>query len=162
MGERWVWPYPRFEATVELMEAEELDIVPNPDDDPVWTDVSELVERIDSYGYLNGPQLLAAAVRTFADVAAFETAALDTEAGPALAGFPSARFRLTYRTTIPRQVGLGGSSALVIATLRCLASHTGLEVPDEILPSIALRVETEQLGLTAGLQGPGGPRPTAA
>ncbi|MDH5520438.1 MAG: GHMP kinase, partial [Acidimicrobiia bacterium] len=30
---------------------------------------------------------------------------------------------------------------------------TGLDLPPEILPSIALRVETEQLNLTAGLQG---------
>ena len=144
---------PRFGATVELAVADELEIVPNPDDEPWWEDVGDLVDQVDCYGYLTVPQLLAASIRTFADVASFEAAAMGSDAGPMLAGFPSTRFRLTYHTSIPRQVGLGGSSALVIATLRCLAEFTGLDVPPEILPSIALRVETEQLNLTAGLQG---------
>lgn len=143
---------PRFAATVELEEADGLEIVPNPDDDPLWDDVAELVDCIDSYGYLSGPALLAATVRTFADVASFEASTLGAEAAPELAKFRSARFRLTYSTTIPRQVGLGGSSALVIAALRCLAAMAKLDLPAEILPSIALRVETEQLKLTAGLQ----------
>ena len=144
---------PGFSATVELDEADEVEIVPNPDDDSLWADVGDLVERVDCYGYLTNPQLMAAAVRTFADVASIEASALGPDAPEALADFRSFGFRLTYHTTIPRQVGLGGSSALVIATLRCLAELTGLDVPPEILPSIALRVETEQLNLTAGLQG---------
>jgi len=144
---------PHFGATVELVEADELDIVPNPDDEPLWTDVGDLVDEVDCYGYLNVPQLLSATIRTFADVASFEAAALGDDAPPSLAGFKSMSFRLTYQSTIPRQVGLGGASALVIATLRCLAEFTDLEVPSEVLPSIALRVETEQLNHTAGLQG---------
>lgn len=144
---------PRFTVAVELAEADEVEIVPNPDDEPLWADVDDLVEQVDCYGYLNAPQLLAAAVRTFADVASFEASALGPDAGPALTGFGLAGFRLTYHSTIPRQVGLGGSSALVIATLRCLAEFTGLDVPPAILPSIALRAETEQLNHTAGLQG---------
>ncbi len=143
---------PRFAATVELVDSDRLEIVANPDDDPVWDDVDDLVERVESYGYFNGPQLLAATVRTFADVASFEASAVGAGGGSPLARFSAARFQLRYRTTIPRQVGLAGSSALVIAALRCLGAHTGLSIPDEILPSIALRVETEQLGLTAGLQ----------
>ncbi len=144
---------PRFAATVELVEAEELEIVPNLNDEPLWGDVDDLVEQVDRYGYLIVPQLLAATIRTFADVASFEASARGPEAGPVLAGFGTAGFRLTYHSTIPRRVGLGGSSALVIAALRCLAQFTGLDLPPEILPSIALRVETEQLDLTAGLQG---------
>ena len=142
---------PHFGATVELEESDELEIIPNPDDEPIWDTVDDLIERTESYGYLTGAQLLAATVRTFADVASFEVSS-GVEGSPMLAGFSSARFALRYKTSIPRQVGLGGSSALVIAALRCLNEFTELEVPDEILPSIALRVETEQLGLTAGLQ----------
>lgn len=144
---------PRFGATVELVGADELEIVPNPDDETVWADVEDLVGHVDAYGYLNVPQLLTATIRTFADVASFEVTAVGSDAGPMLTDFRSTAFRLTYHTTIPRQVGLGGSSALIIATLQCLAQFTDLDVPPEILPSIALRVETEHLNLTAGLQG---------
>jgi glucuronokinase len=48
----------------------------------------------------------------------------------------------TVRTEIPREVGLGGSSALVTATLRALCT----------LAAIALAVETEDLGIAAGPQ----------
>jgi len=142
---------PHFSATVDLEEADRLEIVVNFDDEPTWDSVGDLVDRVDCHGYGTGPQLLAATVRTFADVASFEVAS-GADVSPVLSGFGSARFRLTYRTSIPRQVGLAGSSALVIAALRCLAEFTGLDIPDHILPSVALRVETEQLGVTAGLQ----------
>lgn len=56
------------------------------------------------------------------------------------------------RSTIPREVGLGGSSAIVIATLRALAELTGTEIERERLPALALAVETEDLGIAAGLQ----------
>ncbi|MCP4223092.1 MAG: GHMP kinase [Actinomycetia bacterium] len=100
-----------------------------------------MTNHLDHHGYGTGPQLLAAAVRTFVDVAE------SIDAPPLSDGF-----RLSYRTTIPRQVGLGGSSALVVATLRCLSEHYGVDLPNEILPSVALRAETVQLGLAAGLQ----------
>jgi len=60
--------------------------------------------------------------------------------------------RVRYRSTIPREVGLGGSSAIVIATLRALAQLTGTQIAIERLPHIALACETEELGIAAGLQ----------
>lgn len=39
------------------------------------------------------------------------------------------RVRIRYGSTIPREVGLGGSSAIVIATLRALAATRGLTIP---------------------------------
>ncbi len=133
---------PRLEASVTLEPAERLEILANEEDQPCWDSVGDLVDRVDRQGYGTGPQLLAATVRTFADVAQ----SLDYR------GFDRHAFRLTYRTSIPRQVGLGGSSALVIATLQSLAELTGIEVPLTVLPSIALRVETDQLDISAGLQ----------
>lgn len=132
----------RFEAVVELEPADELKIVAGDEDEPRWSSVGDLVDRVDRHGYGTGPQLLAATIRTFADVAA----SLEHP------GFNREGFALSYRTNIPRQVGLGGSSALVVATLKALCELTGIEVPAQVLPSIALRVETEQLGITAGLQ----------
>jgi glucuronokinase len=55
---------------------------------------------------------------------------------------------LRLRTTIPREVGLGGSSAIVIAALRAL----GVDAPPDELARIALAVEVEDLAIAAGLQ----------
>jgi glucuronokinase len=60
--------------------------------------------------------------------------------------------RIRYRSTIPREVGLGGSSAIVIATLRALAQLTDTTITRQRLPAIALACETEELGIAAGLQ----------
>jgi len=62
------------------------------------------------------------------------------------AGAQGARLRL--RTSIPREVGLGGSSAIVIAALRAL----GADAPPADLARQALAVEVEDLGIAAGLQ----------
>jgi galactokinase/mevalonate kinase-like predicted kinase len=70
-------------------------------------------------------------------------------------------FSLRYHTTIPRQVGLAGSSAILTAIVRCLMAHQGLDTPekaeralldDNRLPSFVLAIENEELGITAGLQ----------
>ena len=131
---------PRFEATVELEPADRVEIVPGPEDEPCWSSIAAMATHLDRHGYGTGPQLLAAVVRTFAAVA--ESTEQRLEGG----------FRLSYRTRIPRQVGLGGSSALVVAALRCLSDHFELEIPPHVLPSVALRAETSELGLSAGLQ----------
>ena len=55
---------------------------------------------------------------------------------------------LRLRTTIPREVGLGGSSAIVIAALRAL----GVDLPPDELAQVALAIEAEDLGIVAGLQ----------
>ena len=59
---------------------------------------------------------------------------------------------LAASTTIPRSVGLAGSSALVISALRSLAAWTGHRWRPIELAQLALRVETERLGIAAGLQ----------
>lgn len=55
-------------------------------------------------------------------------------------------------TSIPRQVGLSGSSAIIIAALRTLAERCGHQWDLVELAKIALEVETEVLGWTAGPQ----------
>ncbi len=138
---------PAFSATVELVSddgvespATGIEIIPSAADHSRWSSAQDLTDRIDRVGYGTGPQLLAATVRTFIDVAdSLEVARPEG-------------FRLSYRSTIPRQVGLAGSSAIVVAALGCLCEFSGVEIPDHLLPSVALRVETEQLGIAAGLQ----------
>jgi glucuronokinase len=68
--------------------------------------------------------------------------------------FPSADAGTTvrWRTSIPRGVGLGGSSAIVISTLRALCRAYGVTLAPAELASFALAVETEELGIAAGPQ----------
>src|SRR5665213_2185853 len=63
------------------------------------------------------------------------------------------RSLVAWSTSIPREVGLGGSSALVIATLRALCElYRGAQIPTDELADCALAVEAEDLGIAAGLQ----------
>ena len=62
-------------------------------------------------------------------------------------------FDLRVRSSsIPPQVGLAGSSAIVISALRALCELFADEIPNELLPGFALACETEELGISAGLQ----------
>jgi glucuronokinase len=63
---------------------------------------------------------------------------------------PAAHVRVT--TTIPRQLGLAGSSAIVIAVLRALAAATDTALDERTLAREALKAETEELGIAAGPQ----------
>ena len=65
---------------------------------------------------------------------------------------PLERGTLSATSTIPRSVGLAGSSALVIASLRVLAATTGYRFEPIELAELALAVERERMGVEAGLQ----------
>lgn len=62
-------------------------------------------------------------------------------------------FAIEVSTTVPRSVGLAGSSAIVIAALRAFQQHADLPLlhPD-VLASTALAVEVDGLRISAGLQ----------
>ncbi|HET9074034.1 MAG TPA: hypothetical protein VFN48_05605 [Solirubrobacteraceae bacterium] len=55
-------------------------------------------------------------------------------------------------TSIPRSVGLGGSSAIVIATLRALLDAHRVTLGALELAELALSIEVDDLGIAAGLQ----------
>lgn len=59
---------------------------------------------------------------------------------------------VTWKTSIPQQVGLGSSSALVIAIVRALCELYELDIEPAAMAELALAVETEELGIVAGLQ----------
>jgi glucuronokinase len=49
-------------------------------------------------------------------------------------------------------VGLAGSSAIIVATLRALTDFYHVEIPQRVQPSLVLAVERDELGISAGLQ----------
>jgi len=67
-------------------------------------------------------------------------------------GVPAPNFVLAAETTIPLQVGLSGSSAIVVAALRVMDEFIGREQDPFDLAEEALAVETEELNLLAGPQ----------
>lgn len=62
-------------------------------------------------------------------------------------------FKISYETTIPRQLGLSGSSALICATFNCLLNFFDLagDWPVPQRPQFILDVEASELGITGGL-----------
>jgi glucuronokinase len=57
-----------------------------------------------------------------------------------------------WSTSIPRGVGLGGSSAIVIAVLRALMALHRVALAAPQLADLALAIEVDELGIAAGLQ----------
>jgi len=95
-----------------------------------------VAERADALTVTPASQLVEVTVRRFARE--LEGAALGTE--------------VRWETSIPLGVGLGGSSAIVIATLRALCGLYGSRLKPARLAALALAIETEELGIAAGLQ----------
>lgn len=74
--------------------------------------------------------------------AALERLAAGTSGEPLLA--------VRFHTNIPRQVGLAGSSAIVVAALRAACAACDVEIHPAELAEWALAAEAEDLGIVAG------------
>ena len=70
----------------------------------------------------------------------------------AVARFGRGPCAVRWRTDVPREVGLAGSSAIVTATVRALCALHGHALEPDALAAMALAVETEDLGIAAGPQ----------
>jgi glucuronokinase len=134
-----------FSARVRLWESPQLTFRLHPEHDRTeFDDLDGLVASVRRHGYYGMQRLLFATCRRFADHCAQREIRLR-----------KANFTLEYETSIPRQSGLGGSSAMIIAALRGLLRFHRVPanaVPDRRLAELALSVEAEELGIAAGLQ----------
>jgi glucuronokinase len=128
-------------AEVLLYEWDDVEIVWSDEDQSRFRSVGDLVRDVKLHGYYGGLRLVKATIKTFADFCARHGHELHGQ-----------NFSVRYQSNIPRQVGLAGSSAIIVATLRCLMEFYNISIARELLPSLALAVETRELGITAGLQ----------
>ncbi|MGZ6645820.1 MAG: mevalonate kinase family protein [Solirubrobacteraceae bacterium] len=109
-----------------------------------------------SDGY--GGAVLAVCVPELAARAEATSTALATSDPPsALVDATVARFgrgpcTVRWTTTVPREVGLGGSSAIVTATVRALCALHGRALAPDELAEMVLAVEVDDLGIAAGPQ----------
>jgi galactokinase/mevalonate kinase-like predicted kinase len=65
-------------------------------------------------------------------------------------GIEQADFGIELATEIPRQSGIAGSTALVVALLRAVFAWQGRSISAYALAELARRVEREQMGVTCG------------
>jgi glucuronokinase len=128
-------------AEVVLYEWDSVEIVLAADDRAKFDSVHELARDVRLHGYYGGIRLIKATIKRFVEHCQVRGVALHDR-----------KFSVRYQTTIPRQVGLAGSSAIIVATLRCLMEFYDVQLPLETQPMFVLLVEQEELGITVGLQ----------
>ena len=131
-----------FEARVELAAADRFAVISNPEERLDGAHFKEVAARLRERGCYEADRLVRAAIVRFAEGADGLGAIPDDD--------PSLKFHLRYETGIPRQAGLAGSSALVIATLRALAHWFDRPLGRVELAERALAAEVEDLGIAAG------------
>ncbi len=130
-----------FRAEAVLSEADQVELVPSTQDRVQFDSVLELTREVERHGYYGGLRLAKATITRFANYCGQQHHDLHDR-----------NFSIRYESNIPRQVGLAGSSAIIVAVLRCLMEFYDVAIPLEVQPSLALSVETDELGLAAGLQ----------
>jgi glucuronokinase len=130
-----------FGARISLYQSPELHIEPQEQDLTTYRNVYHLRESVSLTGYSGGIPLIKAAIKKFLEYSESNTLRLHNK-----------NFTIRYGSSIPRQVGLAGSSAIIIATLRALMQFYGVKIPLELLANLALSVEVDELGIHAGLQ----------
>jgi glucuronokinase len=130
-----------FWAEVVLYEWDRVEIVLSEDDRARFNSVQDLARDVKLHGYYGGIRLIKATIKRFVEYCQSRGVQIHDR-----------NFSIRYQTNIPRQVGLAGSSAIIVATMRCLLEFYGVQIPIEAQPSFILSIENEELGIAAGLQ----------
>jgi glucuronokinase len=128
-------------AEVVLYEWDEIEILWSSEDKSRFQSVHDLAHDVRLHGYYGGVRLVKATIKRFVEYCDLKGITLHDR-----------NFSIRYQSSIPRNVGLAGSSAIIVSTLRALMDFYEVQIPLEIQPSLALSVETRELGITGGLQ----------
>ena len=96
-----------FWAETILYEWDRVEILLSQEDQSRFASVGDLVEDVRLHGYYGGVRLVKATIKAFVEYCERQQLALHDR-----------NFAVRYTTNIPRQVGLAGSSAIIVATLR--------------------------------------------
>ena len=130
-----------FRARVLLYPSGRLEIKPSKVDLPVFENLDDLYRITRWRGYYGGIRIIQALIVRLVDYC--------REQGIEL---PDRNFTLEYESTVPQRLGLGGSSAIITASLRALCQYYGLDIPLPVQANLALETETRELNVPAGLQ----------
>lgn len=140
-GKTIAFTFCNFHAEVILYQTPELEILPHTRDHSRFLSIDDLHRDVRRHGYYGGIRLLKATIKRFRDYCHEHSIDLDKR-----------NFTIRYSTNIPTQVGLGGSSAIITACMRALMAFYSVSIPKPILANLILSVETQELGIPAGLQ----------
>jgi len=130
-----------FRARVLLHPSARLEIRPSKADMPVFEDLEDLYRTTRWRGYYGGIRIIQALLVRFVDYCREQGVVLENR-----------NFTIEYESTIPLRLGMGGSSAIIIAAMRALCRYFGVEIPLPIQAKLALETETKELGVPAGPQ----------
>lgn len=131
---------PDYFAQVVMYEWEDLELIPSQEDQSRFKNIDDLASDVDLHGYYGGIRLVKATIKKFVEFCRGRYELHDKN------------FSIRYESNIPRAVGMAGSSAIIVATLRALIEFYEVDIPLHIQPSLVLSVETDELGIAAGLQ----------
>ena len=140
-GKTISFTFSNFRAEVKLYETPELEILSSQRDHSRFESIRHLAKDVRLHGYYGGIRLLKAAIKRFHDYCDEQGIQLDDR-----------NFTIRYRSDIPPQVGLAGSSAIITACFRALMAFYGVSIPKPIQANLILSVENVELGIPAGLQ----------
>jgi len=130
-----------WRARVLLYPSGRLEIRPSKADLPVFENLDDLYRTTRWRGYYGGIRIIQALIVRFLDYCREQAIEL-----------PDRNFTLEYESTIPQRLGLGGSSAIITASLRALTRYYKVEIPLPVQANLVLETETRELGVPAGLQ----------
>ena len=140
-GKTISFTFKNFAAEVVLYQTPELEIIPSRRDHSRFGSIDYLVRDVGLFGYYGGIRLLKATIKRFHDYCRENGLELDER-----------NFTIRYHSNIPDHVGLAGSSAIITSCLRALMAFYGISIPDPVQANLILSVETDELGIPAGLQ----------
>lgn len=130
-----------FFAEVVLYRSQHLELLAGRRDRPIYSNVNDMVKSIDDFGYYGGIRLLQAAIKKFSEYCGSNEITLNGK-----------NFSIRYFTNIPTHVGMAGSSAIITACLKALMKFYHVSIAKPELANLALSVESDELGIGAGLQ----------
>lgn len=130
-----------FGAIVSMYESPDLVIEEQVIDSNRFRNIYHLVDTVNLTGYYGGTRLIKAAIKKFCEYCEANKIKLSNK-----------NFTLRYQSSIPRQVGLAGSSAIITAVMKGLMKFYRVRIPQPVLPSLILSAEVDELGISAGLQ----------
>jgi glucuronokinase len=130
-----------FRARVLLYPSGRLEIKPSKADLPVFENLDDLYRITRWRGYYGGIRIIQALIVRLIDYCREHGIELEDR-----------NFTLEYESNIPQRLGLGGSSAIITASLRALCRYYNLQIPLPVQANLVLETETRELNVPAGLQ----------
>jgi glucuronokinase len=142
-GKTISFTFANFCSRVVMYESPEICLVPGSEDDGNFSDLRQMVQEIEHFGYYGGIRVVKATTKVFFTWCQMQGITL-----------PERNFTLRYESNIPRLVGLSGSSGISTAVMKALLAFYEVEekIPQEVIPTLCWRAEQEELQITCGMQ----------